>query len=163
MRIPLLLVGKDGTTSVHGKKQSMATKALKALRRAESEGRLMICWVNESFTLKVIKNPFIFLQSIFIYMRQSRYAGFAMNKQTSQRKFQIHLLEAQCPCGMCWNVQAVNTTGIGILMLPRISSILVFVNMMVHTDLKYFHNEWMIHLFLMLVWWEYYSTLSTKA
>jgi hypothetical protein len=60
MRIPLLLIGKGGTTSVHGKKQSMATKALKALRRAESEGRLMICWVNESFTSKVIKNPFIY-------------------------------------------------------------------------------------------------------
>jgi hypothetical protein len=43
----------------------MATKALKALWRAENEGRMVTCWVNVSFTSEITKAYFHSLQSFF--------------------------------------------------------------------------------------------------
>jgi hypothetical protein len=43
----LLILGSKGRNSVRGKKQSMATKAIKALKRAEKEGHLIVCEIND--------------------------------------------------------------------------------------------------------------------
>jgi hypothetical protein len=60
------MLGSSGRTFVRGKKQSMGSKAVKALKRAEREGFLLVCEVNESWTSKVkIYLVEVFIQPLF--------------------------------------------------------------------------------------------------
>ncbi|KAI8889424.1 hypothetical protein K501DRAFT_266966 [Backusella circina FSU 941] len=51
--LPLLLLGSKRTNSARGKKSSMATKTIKALKRAKEEVLLFVCEIDENFDSKV--------------------------------------------------------------------------------------------------------------
>ncbi|KAI8881925.1 hypothetical protein K501DRAFT_274177 [Backusella circina FSU 941] len=95
----------------------MTTKITKALERAEYEGQLLICEVDESFTSKV--------------------CHLCLQQSNKKKKLKISSAIVLYPCGMCSSAKFVSIIGMGITILLAMSCLLVFSNMLAWRNLRY--------------------------